>query len=113
MTAVDNAVASKGLLEMWRATRVPIRCVFVSPDGKGRMSLDGVVDQLTPECLRLKGNGWGEATLYHEEVLFPDDSRFDWSILGLRDRPPGTSIVAVLPDGALFGMFEITKAAIH
>ncbi len=113
MGSADNEVASRVLMQMWNITRVTVHCAFVSPDGKALMSLDGVVDQFTPQYVRLKGNGWGEATLYHEDVLFPDASSLDWSTFGLRERPQGTSIVAVLPDGALFGMFEILKAAIH
>ncbi len=113
MELVNREVTSKALLEMWRASRTPIHCVFASPDGKAVMSLDGIIDEFTPQHVRFQGDGWGVATLYHEDVLFPDDSRLDWAVFGLSKRPRGTSVIAVLPDGVLFGMFEVLREAVH
>ena len=113
MESVDNETASRALLETWRASRTPIHCVFVSPDGKAVMSLDGTIDEFTAQHMRLQGDGWGMATLYHEDVLFPDDSRLDWSMFGFAKRPRGASVVAILPDGVLFGMFEMDREVVH
>jgi len=72
------------------------------------MSMDATVDAVTDECVRLKGDGWGTATFSYREAFFPEGETIDWAKYGF-SRPKGAYIVAVLPDGGLFGILEVPE----